>query len=370
MNPLNVSFHPGPEYGPEARKYQGIPSIERAPDGRLWAVWYAGKAQEDRYNYVVGVTSHDDGRTWSDLKFVIDPDGNGPLRTSDPCLWLDPDGRLWLFWWMNGGRKNQLNAMMTDSPDEEDPVWTEPRMICPGVMINKPIVASDGAWLLPTAIWHRDDSCRVVASVDKGTRWKLRGTATIPNPENRSCDEPMMTERRDCSLWMLVRTVYGIGKTVSRDMGKTWSPVKPSGIPHPTSRFFIRRLVSGNLLLVKHGPMDKRTSRSHLTAFVSADDGATWQGGPLLDERNGVSYPDGTQSPDGVVRIIYDWNRADDKHILMATFTEADVLAGRSVSGKTRLRVFVNHATGVNPKLWLKDDRFPRLKKKKTALRC
>ena len=31
MNPLNVNFHPGPEYGSDARKYQGIPTIARAP---------------------------------------------------------------------------------------------------------------------------------------------------------------------------------------------------------------------------------------------------------------------------------------------------------------------------------------------------
>ncbi len=363
MNPLNVNFHPGPEYGPDERKFQGIPSIERAPGGRLWAVWYAGKVHEDRYNYVVGVTSGDDGRTWSDLKFVIDPDGDGPLRTADPCPWLDPDGRLWLFWWLNAGGRNDLVAMTTDNPDAENPTWTEPRVICPGVMMCKPIAASDGSWLLPTAIWRREGSCRVVASTDHGETWSLRGTATVPDPKDRDCDEPMMVERRDGSLWMLVRTRYGIGETFSRDFGKTWTPVKPSGIPHPPARFFIRRLVSGSLLLVKHGPMDRRTGRSHLTAFVSQDDGATWKGGLLLDEREGVSYPDGTQSPDGVIRIIYDWNRTDEKHILMAAFTEEDALAGKDVSGQVRLRVLVNRATGVNPKPWLKDGRFLRMKK-------
>jgi predicted neuraminidase len=363
MDTLQVNVQPGPEYGADERKYQGIPGIERAPGGRLWAVFYAGKVHEDRYNYVCCVTSGDDGKTWSDLKFVIDPDGDGPLRTSDPCPWLDPDGRLWLFFWMNGGGDTQLFAMHTDNPDDENATWTTPHAICPGVMMCKPIVATDGTWLLPTAIWHRDQSCRVVASTDKGKTWELRGTAGVPDPKDRNCDEPMMVQRHDGSLWLLVRTSYGIGESVSRDMGRTWTPVKPSGIPHPASRFFIRRLVSGNLLLVKHGPMDKKTGRSHLTAFVSRNDGASWEGGLLLDERGGVSYPDGTQSADGLVRIIYDWNRADEKHILMTTFTEEDVLAGKDVSGRMRQRVLVNHATGVNPKPWRKDGRFLRLKK-------
>ncbi len=70
-------------------------------------------------------------------------------------------------------------------------------------------------------------------------------------------------------------------------------------------------------------------TRSHLCAFLSDDDGATWTGGLLLDERSGVSYPDGVQGPDGVIRIIYDFNRTKDKQILMAAFTEADVARGK-----------------------------------------
>ncbi len=363
MNPLNVNFHPGSAYGPEARKYQGIPTIERGPGGRLWAAWYAGKVHEDRYNYVVAATSGDGGRTWSDLKFVIDPDGDGPLRASDPCLWLDPGGRLWLFWWMNGAGRNQVNAMWTEDPDAPNPTWSRPQRICEGVMINKPIVTSDGAWLLPTAVWHQEQSCRVIASTDQGKTWRLRGAAGIPRPQDRDCDEPMMVQRRDGSLWMLVRTRYGIGQTESHDLGRSWTPVAPSAIPHPTSRFYIRRLLSGALLLVKHGPMTRRTGRSHLTAFVSNDDGASWHGGLLLDERAEVSYPDGTQDPDGLIRIIYDWRRADEKHILMATFTEADAAAGRDVSGRVRRRILVNRATGVNPKPWLRDGRFLNLAK-------
>ena len=367
MDTLQVNFQPGPAYGSDARKYQGIPGIERAPGGRLWAVWYAGKVREDRYNYVCCVTSGDDGRTWSDLKFVIDPDGDGPLRAVDPCPWLDPDGRLWLFFWLKGGGDTQLLAMTTDNPDAESPTWTQPRVLCSGVMMCKPIVATDGTWLLPTAIWYRDQSCRVVASTDKGKTWELRGTAGIPDPKDRNCDEPMMVQRQDGSLWMLVRTMYGIGGTVSRDMGRTWTPVAPSGIPHAASRFFIRRLISGNLLLVKHGAVDQKTGRTHLTALISRDDGASWQGGLLLDERATVSYPDGTQASDGLIRVIYDWNRADEKHILLATFTEEDVLAGKDVSGKVRQRILVNHATGINPKPWRKDARLLRLQKNKDA---
>jgi hypothetical protein len=52
------------------------------------------------------------------------------------------------------------------------------------------------------------------------------------------------------------------------------------------------------------------------------------KGGLLLDERKGVSYRDGAQEPAGVIRMVYDCNRRPDRQILMARFTEKDVLQG------------------------------------------
>lgn len=342
-------FGPGPEYGPGKRNYQGIPTIERAPNGRLWAAWYAGKVWEDQYNYVVTATSGDDGKTWSDLKFVLDPDGDGPVRNSDPCLWLDPTGRLWLFWWLDGGGLSATMSVTCENPGDENPRWTSPKALYPGVMLNKPIVLKNGDWLMPSALWNRDSSARVMISKDKGISFSLLGAANIP-PGRRNCDEHMLVERKDGSLLMLARTAgHGLGRSVSADGGRTWSEVADD-LPDATSRFHLRRLASGSLLLVKHGPLDTRIGRSELTAYLSDDDGGTWKGGLLIDERKSVSYPDATQAPDGSIRLIYDWERGRDKNILMATFSEADVRAGAFSAG-SRQRVLINFATGVNPRL-------------------
>jgi hypothetical protein len=66
----------------------------------------------------------------------------------------------------------------------------------------------------------------------------------------------------------------------------------------------------------------------------------------MLDERLGVSYPDGQQTPDGLIRIVYDYNRTSDRNILMATFREEDVAAGKPVSTDLRLRQLVSKASG------------------------
>ncbi len=340
---------PQAEHASTNRAFQGIPSLAIAPGGRLWANWYAGVTPgEDHNNYVVVSTSDDQGKSWREV-LVIDPDGPGPVRAFDPELWLSPDGRLFVFWAQAAGHEGSVAGVWcveTDQPDQPRPTWSEPRRLTDGIMMCKPVVLSTGEWVLPASTWRKtDDSARLIVSTDQGQTWTLRGACNVP-ADVRQFDEHMLVERGDGSLWMLVRTNYGIGESVSTDRGKTWPELTPSDLPHPSARFFISRLKSGNLLLVKHGPLDRRTGRSHLTAYTSADDGKTWDGGLLLDERNGVSYPDGQQATDGLIRIIYDFSRTGDRHILMASFREQDATAGEAVSGSVDLRRLVSSASG------------------------
>jgi hypothetical protein len=285
---------------------------------------------------------------------TVDPDAGGPVRAFDPELWVSPDGRLFFSWaQMERGRRDAALGVWcieTSEPDAAQPKWSQPRRIGDGVMMCKPLVLSSGTWVLPISKWkEHDNSAQMIVSDDHGKTWTLRGACNVPK-DARQFDEHMFIERKDGSLWLLVRTTYGIGESLSTDGGKTWPELKPSSILHTPSRFFISRLASGNLLLVKHGPLDKRTGRSHLTAYVSKDDGKTWGGGLLLDERDGVSYPDGQQTPDGLIRIIYDYMRISDRNILMATFREEDVAAGKPVSPDLRLRQLLSKGSGGDEK--------------------
>ena len=79
-----------------------------------------------------------------------------------------------------------------------------------------------------------------------------------------------------------------------------------------------------------------------LTAWLSDDEGETWQGGLMLDERKGISYPDGFQAPDGTIYISYDRNRATDGEILLARFTEQDIMAGELVGQKSRFKMLIS----------------------------
>jgi hypothetical protein len=347
-----VNTAPGVFYWPERRQWQGIPGIERSPSGRLFATWYSGGENEGPENYVLLGTSQDDGETWFEPQAVIQP--VSPVRAFDPVLWYDPFGVLWWFWSQSyglfDGRAGVWAVHCLDASVAQ-PQWSRPVRLFDGIMMNKPTVLRDGTWMAPAAVWKvvlpgfdvRNEMrslrfSNVYASKDQGTTWTLRGQADV---RHRHFDEHMIIERRDGTLWMLVRTKTGIGEASSTDEGKSWSAATTDRFPGPNSRFFIRRLQSGRLLLINHVGFH---GRNNLTAMLSDDDGATWYGHLLLDERSDVSYPDGTESADGTCYVIYDRERIGAKEVLLATFTESDVAVGRPVSRVCKFKGVVSKA--------------------------
>ena len=344
---------PLPQHAVTNRAFTGISSLAISPNGRIWVTWYAGPTPgEDHNNYVVLSTSGDNGQTWKEL-LTVDPDGDGPRRTFDPEVWISPDGKLRWTWCdrtmpYNNVATDALWMIVLDDPTAEASPWHPPVYVSQGVMMCKPLVLSTGEWVLPVCTWYSDQSSKMVVSADGGKTWTVQGGANMPK-EDRCFDEHMFVERKDGTLWCLSRCTSGIREATSTNRGKTWSPLEPSTIKHPSARFFITRLLSGNLLLVKHGPITEKTGRSHLTAFLSKDDGKTWEGGLLLDERSGVSYPDGQQARNGVIYLTYDFDRTRSREILFATFREEDVLAGKTVSSDVRLRQLISKGSGGIP---------------------
>lgn len=375
LTPANVYVNPTEKrFQDDYRRWQGIPSIEVTGQGRIFINFYTGQDAEVGGNIMVLCTSDDGGENFHSCTTVVEhPDPE--CRIYDPNLWIDPHGRLWMSYTQargfNDGRSGVWMTICED-PDADILSWSAPRRIANGIMMNKPLVISNGDWLFPCAIWcdksgsvpterhglENEQYSNVYVSSDEGKTIQLRGHAEIPN---RSFDEHMIVEKEDGKLWMLVRTFDGIGESYSEDHGYTWTTGRKSHIDGPCSRFFIRRLKSGRLLMINHYHFEQRIDlddimsqgnvkswkgRSHLTAMLSEDDGKTWPYTLLLDERNEVSYPDAKEAEDGYIYITYDWERVKQREILMAKITEEDILKGRLESPLGKLRVLVNKATG------------------------
>lgn len=340
-------------YAADRRVWQGIPGIARTKGGRTFISLYSGNTKETYGNFV-GVIESRDGVQFGEPVAVAHK--TGKFRCFDPVLWVDPLCRLWFIWNVMPGE--QVMAAICDEPDAEELSWHEPVCIGRGIMMNKPTVLSTGEWLFPIAVWkldiyreyrspaYREDDVAgayVYKTSDNGKTFVCLGCADI---RDRSFDEHMVLEEDNGNLRMLVRTHYGIGEARSYDRGKTWSRGGDSGLGGPSSRFFIKRLRSGRVLLINHY---RFTKRNNLTALLSEDGGKTFPYTLLLDERKEVSYPDAVEDENGYIHIVYDRERgcykatleeayASAREILTAKISEEDIIAGKLCSAEGYLK--------------------------------
>ncbi|MBR0460065.1 MAG: exo-alpha-sialidase [Victivallales bacterium] len=221
-------------------------------------------------------------------------------------------------------------------------------------MLNKPTVLNDGTWLLPTAIWtfkpdELPESLRglggpnLLRSRDQGQTFEF---LHVPQAPQDIClfDEHWVVQLADGTLQILLRTKIGPWLTRSKDGGTTWTSPAPANLGSVNSRFVFRKLRSGRLLFVFHHtqhalpgcPINPNTDsfgpRENITAWLSDDDGTTWRGQLSIDRRTDISYPDVTEGNDGFLYLIYDRNRRNLGQILLARFTESDILAGEMLT--------------------------------------
>ena len=360
-----VNHDPFPAYADTYLPFAMAQSNEVTRSGRVWTAWIGG--EDGPVAYLLASYSDDHGQSWRQPVFVIDPAAYGlPMGTRVGCFWCDPLGRLWLFFkqscsHFDGSCSNWY--IRCDQPDAETPVWSEPNYVSFGASITKPIVRQNGEWLLPVSLWerwhigkpfqycyHELDAVRganVFLSDDEGVHWRYCGGHIF----NDSCfNEHSVLELTDGRLWMLSRCHKEIAQSFSENGGRAWGP-QSTAFPHANAKCVARRLQSGQILLIKHGKdFVNRTGRWDLTAFLSSDDGETWKGGLLLDERRGgtgVSYPDIAQAPDGTIYVHYDRGRTTHAEILFARFRDEDVLAGKLVSSDAVLKNIVKDKNGM-----------------------
>ena len=335
--PIVVNTDPGEKFQLSHRLWQGCPTILRTPGGRLFAGWYtggSGEAEPENYNLLI--QSDDDGWTWTPPVAVVESDIANQYIAIDIQLWLDPLHRMWMFItqrYMGGDQRYTdedhlaLWAVICDDPDAQKLEWGKPFYITNGFLRTRPTVLSNGDWVLCAYNWCHDryQYCR---SRDQGKTWITCRAGKKLNPDY---DESMILERKDGSLLMLARDsrcLLAKTECATAD-GTDWTDGTYTNILNASSRFFIRRLASGRVLLILNEAQD---FRRNLVAKLSDDDGETWPWSLQLDDAENparsISYPDAAIAPDGRIFITYDRGRGTFREILMAQITEEDILQG------------------------------------------
>ena len=350
-------------------------SVCCTPGGRIFQSFFSAKNHNDENtgNWIMIICSEDGGRTFSN-KVAVNPPNFGTTRVFEGVFWLDPDGRMWFFYVQTYRRmdgREGVWCIRCDNPDAEPLQFTAPRRICDGIISAPPVVLSDKRWAFtsylhhPSAfhgdfhgdfdttdiIWLPDKiGISVHVSHDNGDSFETIASG-IKFPY-ATFYENTLVEKLDGRLWILIRGMNCTGQCFSNDGGFNWTPATTNGtLPLPNSHFCIGRLKSGNLLLVanyKANMFSYYIGRNNLTAMISTDDGATWgEHNLLLDAREGSEQPGFHEADDGFIYISYGRAPQLAGESLLAIVTEEDILAGKLVNPKSRLRISTGRSTGM-----------------------
>lgn len=352
--PCEILYRPQDEkYSERIRNFQGCPTLAVTHGGRIYLGWYSGGTREPHMdNYNLLVYSDDKGKSWSEPLIVIPGSYRYNIHSLDIQIFTDSDGALHVCWVQNNtcpvpdvlpeAKKGQplvctdgymfgdfVHAeweMICHNPDDSSPAFSEPRYIFPGFLRCKPTQLENGD-ILYFNYNQTDDRYAYSISHDGGNSFEHH----VGAKKLSTCfDEGMAYQKKDGSIRMFARTNLGqLAQSFSYDGGKTWTEAELSGIVAADSRFFVKRLPSGRMMLIYNDAV----TRCNMTVALSEDDGSTWKYKKCLDTRNDISYPD-ADIHDGIIYLSYDRGRNTEREILFASFTEEDIIGGKDIEIK------------------------------------
>ena len=292
----------------------------------LIAAWFGG-TKEGKTD--VGIwSSYHDGQSWSKPTLVADGVQHDGLRYPcwNPVLFQPPGAAPTLLFFKVGPSPSKWWGEMMVSHDRGR-TFVDRRRLPEGIVgpvRSKPMLLNDGQTLLcgsstedegwrvhfetvqlvdglPTNSWHR------VGPIDGG---------------KFSAIQPTFLNLGDGKIEALCRTREGvIATTVSADAGKTWSMLQATELPNPNSGIEAMTLRDGRHLLV-YNPLGTDIAgwgRRGILSLALSTDGTKWTPIGELDRAmlGEFSYPAMIQSSDGLVHIIYTWNRRKIKHLVV-----------------------------------------------------
>jgi predicted neuraminidase len=329
-------------FPPEAR-HNHSSSLVELPNGDLFVCWYRGSGERTADDVQVMAARLPKGKKeWSPRYVLTDTPG---FPDTNPILFLAQDKRLWVIWsvvmanqWETALLMGRVTARWQRDPvpwDASDPILFVPRDFSAQVLaaidrlpnlpphIAKiareragskdfsrrgwmprvhPLQLKDGRILLPLYSDGYDFSL-IAISDDNGKSW----STSLPLVSMGGV-QPSLVERNDGSIVAYMRDNGPPPKralvTESRDRGVTWSEVRDSEIPNPGSSVEVIRLRSGEWLMILN---DTEKGRNSLSAWLSADEGRTWQWRRKLEDnpKGSFSYPSVIQARDGSLHVTY-----------------------------------------------------------------
>ncbi len=288
------------------------------------AAWFGG-TEEKNDDVGIWISRKVDGSWTKPLEVVngVQEDGSR-FPCWNPVLFQPADGDLVLFYKVGPNPRGWWGLYVTS--DDNGKSWSEPIRLPDGIygpIKNKSIQLANGDILSPTSTEHDGWKVQVERSIDLGKTWT--STGDLNDGKEFGAIQPSILFHSNSTLQILARTENNvISQSWSNDNGKTWSKMESLGLPNPNSGIDAETIKDGRHLLVYNPTESNWGDRVPLTVAVS-NDGKKWKDvlelesvtNPETTGEEEYSYPSIIETADGLVHIVYTWNRKTVKYVVI-----------------------------------------------------
>jgi predicted neuraminidase len=292
--------------------------VEITP-GKYMVAAFGGTAEGNK-DVCIWSSISENGK-WNEPSKMADGIINDTLRYPcwNPVLFRTREGKLFL--WYKTGPSPRIWWGMVRTSTDAGRTWTSPERLPPGILgpiKNKPVQLPDGSILSGSSV-ETSQSWKVhlEKSVDSGRTWKV---IPVDTGTKFYVIQPTILLHPDNKLQILCRSKNNaIVQAFSTDNGITWGTLTRTELPNPNSGIDAVTLKDGWFILAYNPTIQgNEEDRAKLNVAVSKD-GIKWKDELILENesKGEFSYPAVIQTSDGKINIIYTYNRANIKHVVL-----------------------------------------------------
>lgn len=281
----------------------GLDALSVRPTGLVMTPGGSLVAAVQADDAVCLIRSASQGEKWDKLQVLP--------NLSDAVLWRGFAGEVRLF---ATDAEGFLTMRVCRNLDEASPAWSAPEVLARGYCSAPPVLLRNGAILLP-AYLSDSDGPGVLLSMDRGGRWFPRpGGVKLPEKVHSQRPDPILMPYRSGRLALFNRATgtQWRWQSVSTDFGQSWSAPAP-WLYSPDTPLSLSLMPNGKWLAVKNGRLDQRIYYipDRLFAYLSEDEGQSWYGDLVLDNRRDAISPCALAPGDGNIYILYAYQPID-----------------------------------------------------------
>lgn len=286
----------------------------------LYAAWFGGT--HEKHKDVEIWISKKENNTWNSPVSIA----NGIVKDKrypcwNPVLYYSPDNRLYLFYKV-GPSPSEWWGMLKYSDDDGN-TWSEEIRLPEGILgpiKNKPVSVGRNLLLCPSSSEHEGWKVQMEMYHPAENSWEK--PVFVDHSSKFNVIQPTILQGSDGWIMILCRSKEGhIISSTSKDNGINWSSLEATDLPNPNSGIDAVTLKNETHILVYNHtgtPKGKWGGNRYPLNIAVSEDGKKWHAGLVLEDTKGeYSYPAVIQSNDGLVHILYTWNRLKIKHVVI-----------------------------------------------------